>query len=137
MRKVSIVLHFPKELVNKPIVYKLVKDFNLSFNILKAEINPQEKRGGLLILELEGNHKDYKLGIEYLKKCGVKVQLLSQDISMDKNKCVDCTICVPLCPTQALRKDPQTFEVIFVKEECIACGICLKACPYAAMKILF
>ncbi|MDD5195058.1 MAG: NIL domain-containing protein [Candidatus Omnitrophica bacterium] len=137
MTKVSIVLHFPKDLVDKPIVYRLVKDFNLSFNILKAEINPQEGQGGLLVLELEGDEKDYKKGIEYLKKSGLKLQLLSKDISMDRTKCVDCTICVPLCPTKALVKDAASCEVKFIKDECIACGICIKACPYGAMTISF
>lgn len=133
--KVRIVLYFPKQLVDKPIVYRLVKDFNLKFNILKAEVNPKEE--GILILELEGDKENYQKGIEYLKKEGLKVQPLSQDISIDREKCVDCTICVPLCPTKALLRNPQTAEVEFVKEECIACGICLRACPYAAIRIAF
>jgi Fe-S-cluster-containing dehydrogenase component len=135
VKKVRIVLHFPKDLVDQPIVYRLVKDFDLVFNILKAEVNPKEE--GLLVLELEGEEQNYKKGIEYLKKEGVKVQPLSRDISMDRKKCVDCTVCVPLCPTQALVKDSATLEVDFIKDKCIACGICIKACPYAAMKITF
>ena len=35
-----IVLHFPKRLVDRPIVSRLVKDYNLDFNILKALITP-------------------------------------------------------------------------------------------------
>ncbi|UCD15027.1 MAG: 4Fe-4S dicluster domain-containing protein [Candidatus Omnitrophota bacterium] len=135
MERIKIVLHFPKQLVDKPIVYRLVKDFNLEFNILKAEVNPNEE--GLLILELKGQDQDYKKGIEYLKNEGVRVQPLSQDVSMDRQRCVDCTVCVSLCPTEALEKDPQSGEVKFIKEKCIACGICVKACPYGAMKIEF
>lgn len=135
MKKVRIVLHFSKDSVDKPVVYKLVKDFNLVFNILKAEVNPDEE--GLMVLELSGDEKEYKKGIEYLKKNGVKVQPLSEDISMDETRCVDCTLCVPLCPTQALIKNPETGKVEFIKDKCIACGICLHACPYRAMKITF
>lgn len=135
MEGVKIVLHFPKHLVDKPIVYRLVKDFNLGFNILKAEVNPKEE--GLLVLELKGEEENYKKGIEYLKNEGLKVQLLSQDVSMDKARCVECTVCIPLCPTQALVKDAVSQEVSFVKEKCIVCGICVKACPYGAMKIDF
>jgi hypothetical protein len=47
-----IVLHFPHRLVDQPIVYKLVKDFDLQFNILKAYVTPQEE--GLMVLELSG-----------------------------------------------------------------------------------
>ncbi len=130
-----IVLRFPKELVDKPIVYRLVKDFDLSFNILKAEVNPREE--GVLVLELKGEEEAYKKGIEYLKSTGVEVQPLSKDVSMDEKKCINCTVCVPLCPTQALVRDPETFEVKFIKEKCIACGICITACPYGAMAIRF
>lgn len=130
-----IVLHFPKNLVNKPILYHLVKDYDLTFNILKAEVDPKEE--GLLVLELGGENKNYKEVINYLKREGVGVELFSQDVAMDKKKCVDCGVCVPLCPTEALVKDEITAEVNFLEEKCIACGICLKACPYGAMKIQF
>jgi len=135
MKRIRIVLRFPHKLVDKPIVHHLVKDFNLEFNILKAEVNPEEE--GLMVLELIGEDKDYKRGIDYLKKEGVSVQLLSKDVSMDRSKCVDCTVCIPLCPTQALVKDPESAAVSFIKDKCIACGICLRACPYGAMKIEF
>jgi len=134
MFKKRVVLHFPKELVDKPIVYKMVKEFSLEFNILKAEVNPREE--GVLVLEIKGEDTDLERGMEYLKKTGVKVQPLSQDVSMDKNKCVDCTVCIPLCPTQALVRN-QNFEVEFIKERCIACGICISVCPYKAMSIRF
>jgi len=133
--KAKIVLHFPKNLVAQPVVYHLVKDFDMQFSILKAEVNPDEE--GLMVLELTGTKENYRKSLEYIKKAGLKVQPLSHDVSMDKTKCVDCTVCVPVCPTDALDKDPETFEVKFIKEQCIACGICLKVCPYGAMKIKF
>ncbi|MFH1768949.1 MAG: NIL domain-containing protein [Candidatus Omnitrophota bacterium] len=135
MKEKKVVLRFPKNLVDKPIIFKLVKDFDLEFNILKAEVNPKEE--GLLVLELKGKDANYEKAIDYLEKEGVRVQLLSQDVFMDRQRCTSCTVCMPLCPTNALVKNPDTFEVEFVKEKCIACGICIKACPYQAMKINF
>ena len=67
-----IVLHFPNRLVDQPIVYKLVKDYDLQFNILKAYVTPQEE--GLMVLELTGKKEDFDKGIEYLQSCGVKIQ---------------------------------------------------------------
>ncbi|MFC2057068.1 NIL domain-containing protein, partial [Chloroflexota bacterium] len=61
-----IVLHFPKRLVDRPIVTRLIKDFNLDFNILKASVTPDEE--GLLVLELSGQQEDYDKGISYLTK---------------------------------------------------------------------
>ena len=135
MKKNTIVLHFPKTKVDKPIVCMLVKDFDLTFNILKAEVIPEEE--GLLVLELEGKEENYNKGIAFLKKEGVKVAPLSQDVFLDRKKCVSCTVCMPLCPTGALVADEKTKEVELIKEKCIACGICIKACPYGALKISF
>ena len=135
MASESWVLHFPQKLVDQPIVYKLAVEYNLQFNILRAYVTPEEE--GLLVLELAGEKKDIKKGLDYIKKTGVTVEPLSQDITFYESKCVHCGVCVPLCPTDALTKDESTQKVKFTKEKCIACGICVRACPYKAIKVKF
>jgi len=130
-----IVLHFPQKLVDKPIICKLVKDYNLEFNILKAYVTLKEE--GLLVLELSGEDKDYKQGIAYLEKSGVKVQPLSQDVIRDEKRCTDCGVCVPICPTGALAVEPLTRKVNFYDNKCIACELCIKVCPVRAMQVHF
>ena len=130
-----IVLHFPHRLVDQPIICKLVKDFDLQFNILKAYVTPQEE--GLMVLELTGDKENYDKGIEYLKKCGVKIQSLSKNVIRNEVKCTDCGVCVPICPTGALAIDPITRKVHFYDHKCIACELCVKACPTRAMEIHF
>ena len=130
-----IVLHFPPRLVNRPIVYRLVKDYDLEFNILKASISPEEE--GLLVLELRGNRQEYEKGIEFLARTGIKVQPLSQDITRDEDKCTHCGACVTICPAGAFVLNPATRVVSFDNEKCIACGICIAACPPRAMKVQF
>ena len=130
-----IVLHFPDQVAERPIVYKLVKDYNLEFNILKAYINSEE--GGLLVLELSGGNKNYKKGIEYLNEAGVKVQPLSQDIVRNEDKCGHCSVCVPVCPADAFEVDSSTREVHFYNNRCIACGVCIQVCPLKAMEMKF
>jgi ferredoxin len=131
----KIVLHFPHRLVNQPIVYKLVKEHDLQFNILKAYVTPQEE--GLMILELTGDKKNFDKGIEYLQSCGVKIQPLSQDVIRNETKCTDCGVCVPICPTGALVVDPITRKVNFYDNKCIACELCVKSCPARAMEVRF
>ena len=130
-----IVLHFPHRLVDQPIVCKLVKDYNLEFNILKAYVTPREE--GLLVLELSGEDKNYEQGIQYLTQVGVKVQPLSQDITRDEGRRSDCGVCVPICPTGALVVEPLTRKVHFYDNKCIACELCVKACPLQAMEVNF
>ena len=39
----KIVLHFPKRIVERAIVCRLAKDYDLEFNILKALVTPEEE----------------------------------------------------------------------------------------------
>ena len=131
----KIVLHFPSNLVDKPIVSKLAKDYHLEFNILKAVVNPKEE--GLMVLELIGDRKDYDQAIDYLKKEKVGVQNLDKDVNRDEAKCVHCGLCVGICPVGALETDKQSMEVLFHDDKCIACEMCVKVCPYKAMVVKF
>ncbi len=129
----KVVLHFPHEQVDKPIVSKLVRDFGLDFNILKASITPREE--GLLVLEITGKERDYERGMDYLGSCSVTIQPLSQDIRRNEERCTHCGACIAVCPTDALSVDRANMEVLFDHEECVACELCIKACPPRAMEI--
>jgi ferredoxin len=130
-----IVLRFPRRLVERPIIYRLVKDYDLEFNILKASITPEEE--GLLVLELKGDQKEYDKGVNFLVKAGVKIQSLSQDVTRNEERCTHCGACVTVCPTGAFRVDPKTRKVLFDNKKCIACGLCISACPPRAMEVHF
>ena len=130
-----IVLRFPRRLVDRPIVSRLVKDYNLDFNILKASVTPDEE--GLLVLEVTGKRDDYDRGIDYLVKAGVKIQSLSQDVTRNEERCTQCGACVTICPAGAFELNTQTRQDKFVNEKCIACGLCIKSCPPRAMELHF
>lgn len=134
MSSSKIVLNFPKKMIDQPIVYKLIKDFDLKFNILKASITPDAE--GIMVLDLDGDKKKIEEGIKYLKDQGVRVEPLSKDIKVDWEKCVQCGACVSICPTGALYiKDKKTMEVAFDPEKCIACELCIRPCPPRAIEV--
>ncbi|MEA1927149.1 MAG: 4Fe-4S binding protein [Candidatus Auribacterota bacterium] len=130
-----IVLHFPTELVSDPIISRLVKNYDLECNILKADITPRQV--GILVLGLKGKNKNYLAAIEYLKNLKITVQPLSQDITRNDDRCIECGACVTVCPTDALTRDPQTGQVFFDKDSCIGCELCIVACPMKAMEVHF
>jgi ferredoxin len=130
-----IVLRFPRRLVDRPIVSRLVRDYNLDFNILKASVTPEEE--GLLVLEMSGKQDDYDKGIEYLTKTGVHIQSLSQDVTRNEERCTHCGLCVTVCPAGAFEMDTSTRKIKFLDKKCIACGLCIKACPPRAMELHF
>ena len=103
-----IVLRFPRRLVDRPIVSRLVRDYNLDFNILKASVTPEEE--GLLVVELSGEQGDYDKGIRYLAKTGVRIQSLSQDVIRNEERCTHCGACVSSCPVDAIESITQGEE---------------------------
>lgn len=131
----KIVLTFPHKLLDQPVVYKLVKDHDLVFNILQARITPKEE--GVMVLELKGKKEKYADGIKYLKGLGIKIEPLGQDVTRDEEKCTHCGACISVCPTEALFMDRGSMKVIFDRDKCIACELCVKACPSRAMVVKF
>jgi len=131
MVKKRLVLTFPHDLLDKPIVYKLVKDFDLVFNILQAKITPMEE--GLMVIELSGAKEAYADGVKYLKDNGVTIQPLSKDVTRKDDVCTHCGACVSVCPTGALAVNRGTMAVDFDPEKCVACELCVRACPPRAM----
>ena len=130
-----IVLHFPKRMGDRPIIYRLIKDYDLEFNILKALITPEDE--GLMVLALSGEQENYDKGIKYLTKNGVRIQALSQDVTRNEERCTHCGACVTICPTDAFELDLLTRLISFDHEKCVACGVCIKACPPRAMEVHF
>ncbi len=128
-------LRFPKKSVNEPVVVNLVKNYDLTFNILKATVYPRKE--GLMVLELRGHKKNYLKGVKYLKDMGIKVKNIGHDIRRDDVKCFQCGACTAVCPTGALHIKRPEMEVIFDRERCSACELCVAACPAKAMEINF
>jgi len=131
----TLVLRFPKEIVDKPIITSLVRDYDLMFNILKAQIFPRKE--GMLVMELFGAEHDFNRGVQYLEKLGVLVEPVGQGIFRDEDRCCQCGACTAVCPTGALHVDRPSMDVAFESERCSACELCVKACPVRAMVVTF
>lgn len=135
MTKKRLVLTFPAQLVDEPITYHLIKDYELMVNILRANVTADEE--GRMVIEISGEKPALEKGVKYLAELGVKVQPLAQDVKWHKERCDHCTACIPICPTAALSLDRKTMQVSFDSKKCIICGLCVPVCPYKAIEILF
>jgi ferredoxin len=135
MQKKRLVLSYPPHIVEQPVISKLVKDYDLTVNILRARITPKEE--GRLVLEITGKRQALEAGINYIKELGVEIQPLAQDVKWHEDRCTHCTACISICPPKALDVDRKTMEVSFNRDKCIACELCIPVCPYQAMEILF
>jgi ferredoxin len=135
MAKKKVILTFPPALIEEPITYNLIKNYDCKINILKATVRPKEK--GRLVIELNGSKEAVANGLEYLKKIGIEVEPLAQEVRHIKERCIQCTACIPHCPTEALSLNREEMKVSFHGERCIICEACLPVCSYRAMEIQF
>jgi ferredoxin len=126
-----VSLRFPPESSGQPMMYNLAKLFDLTFNILQANINP--RREGHMILELSGSAERYRQGVTYLQEQGIKVTPVAHEISRNEESCMHCGLCTALCPSKALHLNMETRKVDFDRDKCTACNMCVTVCPVHAM----
>ena len=75
--RMRVRLTFPGSLVQEPIVYRLVKDFDLVINIRRADVKADH---GWMALELEGGEAALERGVAWLKERGVQVDPIERDV---------------------------------------------------------
>lgn len=132
----KLLLYFPECETEKPIVYKLVKDYNLMINIFRAKVTPDEE--GYLVLDITGNEKDIDEGLAYVRTFDVEINETQKGVRWDKDICTGCGNCIPHCPTDALHiADRRRMAVDFDSALCIECLSCLENCPFDACASLF
>lgn len=121
------VMKFPPESADKALTYKLIKEFDIKFNILKAEVRPG--RTGSLLLELEALPANMQNGIRFLEENGIHCESISKKIKFEAGKCINCGNCTGVCFTGALTMDREKWELHFESELCVVCELCVAACP--------
>ena len=131
----KVVLRFPPNQTDKPVIWRLSKDYNLVFNILRASISPDEE--GTMLLDLQGKEADHQRAMDYLARLGIGVQPLAKDVRRDEDKCTHCGACVTACPPHALAMVRPEMTVSFDPDLCIGCEACIKLCPVRAMELRF
>jgi ferredoxin len=54
-------------------------------------------------------------------------------LTMDTDACTLCLSCVSLCPSGALKENPDSPQLRFQEDACLQCGICTTICPEKAL----
>lgn len=71
-------LTFPPALIQEPILYRLVKDFDIVINIRRADVKADY---GWVVLELDAPEEaTLQRGVKWLKSKGVQVDPIERDV---------------------------------------------------------
>ncbi|MCP4340539.1 MAG: (Fe-S)-binding protein [Desulfobulbaceae bacterium] len=130
------ILRFPKDTSDQPFIYRLVKEYDIEFNILKADILLQ--REGLMVIEFKGSSKtNVQAGLDYLRSMGVKIERMAARIRRDEENCFQCGACTGVCTSGALFVQRPEMSIVFDADKCIGCSLCVPICPVRAMEVSF
>ena len=72
-----LFVSFPEELVDRPMIYELVKRFDVVPNIRRANV---EAHSGWVILELTGSDEARGAALGYLEELGCTVNTMEGDV---------------------------------------------------------
>ena len=70
-------LSYPRVLIKEPILYQLVKKFDLMFNIRGASVSEDM---GLVAVEFEGTQEQIERALAWLRQTGVTVEPIEKNI---------------------------------------------------------
>ena len=77
MSSLRLFVSFPEELVDRPLVYEIIKKFDVVPNIRRANV---EGHSGWLILEGNGDQSQLDGAIEYFEGLGCTVNRMEGDV---------------------------------------------------------
>jgi ABC-type methionine transport system ATPase subunit len=75
--RMRLRLTFPPTLIQEPLLYRLVKDFDIVINIRRADVKADY---GWVVLELEAEEPTLERGVAWLKAKGVQVDPIESDV---------------------------------------------------------
>lgn len=127
------VLTFPPSSTGDPVTFNLIRKFDITVNIVKADISPGKI--GHLVMEMTGPAKVLKEGMAYIKQQNVDCVPIDKKIYYNKDLCIHCGACTAVCFAGALTMKRHTAELSFDAEKCVVCELCLTSCPLKLFSI--
>src|SRR3990170_780107 len=93
---VRILLRFSEQIVEEPIVSRIILELKVPINIITAHVN---SKGGEVLAEVPDEAMEKV--VKAFRKKGVTVSV-PKLIEVDTEKCINCGSCVALCPVEAI-----------------------------------
>lgn len=68
-------LTYPQHLLDQPLIYQLIRRFDLFTNILEARVSAEE---GWLVVAVRGERERVEQGLTWMMEQGVQVEILAE-----------------------------------------------------------
>lgn len=73
----KVMLKYPEQLIQEPVLFRMAKQFDVMPNIRRARVT---ETIGEIVATLEGSAENLEQGIRYLREAGVQVEPVEGDI---------------------------------------------------------
>jgi ABC-type methionine transport system ATPase subunit len=73
----KVMLKYPENLIQEPVLFRMVRQYDVMPNIRRARVTDTV---GEIALELEGTEENLEQGIQFLRDQGVLVEPLEGDV---------------------------------------------------------
>jgi len=73
----KVMLKYPEHLIQEPVLFRMVREFDVMPNIRRARVTDTV---GEIALELEGSPENLERGVRYLEEQGVLVEPIEGDV---------------------------------------------------------
>ena len=107
--KGKYVLGYSAENASEPILWKLVKEYDVRVNILRAEISPGQEGNMLVEFDVD-EERNMKSAIAWIESIGVSCVSVAKRLTWKEEKCVDCGACAGVCLFGRHRSGPRHLE---------------------------
>ena len=77
MSRVRLFVSFPEALVDRPLIYEVIKEYDVVPNIRRANV---EDHSGWIILEMNGENAQLDASVAYLEGVGCTVNRMEGDV---------------------------------------------------------
>ena len=77
MPKLRLFVSFPEQLVDRPLIYEVIKKFDVVPSIRRANV---EDHSGWVILEMNGDTPQLDASVAYLEEVGCTVNRMEGDV---------------------------------------------------------
>ena len=77
MSSIRLFVSFPEELVDRPLIYEIIKKFDVVPSIRRANV---EEHSGWIILEAQGDQQQLDGAIGYFEDLGCTVNRMEGDV---------------------------------------------------------
>jgi L-aspartate semialdehyde sulfurtransferase ferredoxin len=124
----KIVLKFPQEIMQDPLLADVVLETGVRINIDRALVDASV---GEIVIDVPDERVEEVA--EAFRRRGTEVHEMDTPIVLDEAECVQCGACVSVCPVGVFTyNEDRTISIDLTR--CVLCKTCMTMCPHGALK---